>query len=231
MTRHADAENHFDPAALAPRITLRRVEDLVPYARNSRTHDASQIADLKGAILHFGWTNPIIADEKGIVAGHGRTMAARELYEAGMTLRFPGGAEIPAGMVPVIDCSGWSEGDRKAYVIFDNKSALKAGWDVELLKAEMLDLEELGIDLSLTGFSTGEIDILNGGLGGVDISPEDSGESASGVDGDYLTFAGVKIPMSADEAMQLKLLHGRYAEEYGLSHGFARWLCEGRNAA
>lgn len=139
--------------AAALEAVFRSVDGLVPYARNARTHDDAQVAQIAASIEEFGWTNPVLADEKGIVAGHGRVMAARKLYEAGRTIRLPNGIILPHGTVPVIDCSGWSEGQRKAYVLADNQLALNAGWDMELLKVELRDLADSGFGLELTGFS------------------------------------------------------------------------------
>lgn len=137
------------------------VEDLVPYARNARTHSAAQIAQIKASMVEFGWTNPILADLSAggsVVAGHGRLAAARELYASGVTIRLPSGGALPDGMVPVIDCAGWSEAQRRAYVLADNKTALNAAWDEDLLRIELGDLSAEGFDLSLTGFSLEEID-------------------------------------------------------------------------
>jgi DNA modification methylase len=142
-----------------PKIELRPIDSLVAYARNSRAHSDEQITQIiMPSLVEFGWTFPVLADDKGIVAGHGRVMAARRLYDAGVVIKFPGGAEIPAGMVPVIDCSGWTESQRKAYIIMDNRSAEKgASWDHEMLKLETEDLLADGFDLSLTGFSTDDL--------------------------------------------------------------------------
>ena len=93
----------------APQVELRPVESLTPYARNSKKHSDEQLALIQSSMVEWGFTNPVLADEKGIVAGHGRVMAATRLYAAGQSLRFPNGAAIPAGMVPVIDCTGWSD--------------------------------------------------------------------------------------------------------------------------
>lgn len=133
-------------------IAFRPIDGLIPYARNSRTHSDAQLAQIAASIEEFGFTNPVLADAKGIVAGHGRVMAARQLYAAGRSLRLPGGQAIPAYSVPVIDCTGWSDAQRRAYIITDNQLALNAGWDADLLKLEALDLQADGFDLSLLGF-------------------------------------------------------------------------------
>lgn len=143
-----------------PQIVLRPLSDLVLYARNSRTHSPDQVAQIKASIMEFGFTNAILADERGVVAGHGRYAAVAELYAAGHSIRFPNGTEIPAGMVPVVDCTGWSEAQRKAYIIADNKLALNAGWDNDLLRVEMEELQDLGFDMDLLGFTQDEIDLL-----------------------------------------------------------------------
>lgn len=140
-----------------PQVELVPVEQLIPYARNARTHSEEHVAQIAASMIEFGWTNMVLADGKGIVAGHGRVLAAERCYQTGIQLRFPGGELIPLGMAPKIDCTGWSEAQRKAYILADNKLALNAGWDEELLKLEMQDLKAAGFDLSLTGFELPEI--------------------------------------------------------------------------
>jgi len=126
------------------------VERLIPYARNARTHSEAQVAQLAASIREWGWTVPVLVDEQGsIIAGHGRVMAARQL---GIT------------EVPVMIARGWSEAQRRAYVLADNKLAENAGWDKELLRLEVSDLKELGLDLLLTGFSDVELAALSMGV-------------------------------------------------------------------
>ena len=127
-------------------IEQRPVESLIPYARNARTHSDAQVAEIAASIRAFGWTNPILVDgENGIIAGHGRLLAARKL-------------KLQA--VPVIELSGLTEAEKRAYVLADNRLALNAGWDEDLLAAEVADLDALGIDLSLAGFGESEIGTL-----------------------------------------------------------------------
>lgn len=171
----------MDDSTETPRAALdvafRPIDGLIPYARNSRTHSDAQVAQLAGAIAEYGWTNPILADDKGIVAGHGRVMAARKLYDAGQTIRLPNGLALPANTVPVIDCSGWSDAQRRAYVIADNAIALNAGWDKELLKVELGELKTLGFDLPLVGFDETTLATL---LAGPDAAASEAGEDESG---------------------------------------------------
>lgn len=127
-------------------ITYLPIDDLIPYARNSRTHSEAQVAQIAVSIREFGFTNPILIDEDGgIIAGHGRVMAARKLSLL---------------EVPTIMLQGLTEAQRKAYVIADNKLALNAGWDDELLKIELDELVGMGFDIELTGFSQDELDAL-----------------------------------------------------------------------
>mgnify|MGYP005750770111 FL=1 len=127
-------------------VTYRKVEDLIPYARNARTHSDEQVARIAASIKEFGWTNPIIIDgENGIVAGHGRTLAARKL---GLT------------EVPCIELKNLTETQKRAYILADNRLALDAGWDNEMLALELGDLKDAGVDLELTGFSDEELDEL-----------------------------------------------------------------------
>lgn len=129
---------------------IKRVKtiDLIPYANNSRIHDENQVNQIASSIKEFGFLNPIIIDgDNGIIAGHGRVMAATKL-----------GIED----LPCVDASHLSEAQKKAYVIADNKIALNSGWDVNLLKVEFEQLQEMDFDISLTGFGDDELDaILN----------------------------------------------------------------------
>lgn len=127
-------------------VTYRPIESLIPYARNSRTHSDAQVAQIAASIREFGWTNPVLIDaEGGIIAGHGRIMAGRKL----------GIKEAPC-----IVLENLTDAKRRAYVIADNKLALNAGWDVELLKIELKDLDAEKFDLTLTGFEIGELTTL-----------------------------------------------------------------------
>ena len=122
------------------------LDRLIPYARNSRTHSDEQVSQIAASIKEFGFTNPVLIDESGgIIAGHGRVMAARKL----------GLSEVPT-----LTLSGLSETQKRAYVIADNRLALNAGWDEEMLRVEFEALKETDFDLELTGFSLDEIDAL-----------------------------------------------------------------------
>ena len=122
------------------------VEKLIPYARNARTHSAEQVAQVAASIAEFGWTNPILAGADGIViAGHARLLAARKL---GMT------------KVPVIVLDHLTESQRRALVLADNRLALNAGWDEEMLSVEMAALDEDGFNLEVVGFTDEEIEGL-----------------------------------------------------------------------
>ena len=128
-------------------IQYKATEDLIPYARNSRTHSAEQVAQIAASIREFGWTNPVLIDgENGIIAGHGRVLAAHKLGET---------------QVPTIELSHMSDTQKRAYIIADNKLALNAGWDDEMLALEIDDLKDAGFDLGLTGFTLDEINALN----------------------------------------------------------------------
>ena len=122
------------------------INKLVPYARNARTHTDEQVAQIAASIKEWGFTTAVLVDEDGgIIAGHGRTLAAQRLK---MTT------------VPVMVAAGWSDAKKRAYVIADNKLALNAGWDNELLALEFAELKDLDFDLDLTGFTADEIAAL-----------------------------------------------------------------------
>lgn len=122
------------------------IADLIPYANNSRTHSDSQVAQIAASIKEFGFNNPILLDgDKGIIAGHGRLLAARKLN---------------LDKVPTIELEHLTDAQRKAYIIADNKLALNADWDMELLSLEMNGLDQEGFDLSLLGFDDNELEAI-----------------------------------------------------------------------
>ena len=124
------------------------INKLVPYANNARTHNKEQILKLRSSLREFGFVNPVIIDrEYNVLAGHGRIMAAKE----------EGIAEVPC-----VYADHLTEAQKKAYILADNRMALDAGWDEELLSVEMQELQELGFDLSMTGFDEKELTDLLG---------------------------------------------------------------------
>lgn len=166
-----------------PQVELWAIERLKPYARNSRTHSKDQVARIAKSIQRFGFTNPILVSEDGtIIAGHGRALAAKSI---GMTA------------VPVIVASGWTPEQRKAYVIADNKLALDAGWDEEILKLELGELTEANFDLDLTGFGEEDLNKLFGRVG-EQVAPN-TGPQLTG-----LTFS--VVVRCSDEQHQSELL-------------------------
>lgn len=136
-------------------VRMVSVADLVPYDRNPKKHPQEKVVELVANILKFGWTNPILAEGVKVVAGHGRLLAAKMIYEQNGSLAFPDGSPIPVGTVPVLDCTGWDEAKRRAYIIWDNKSN-EGDWDFVLLRDELLALDTGGFDMTLTGFSEQE---------------------------------------------------------------------------
>jgi hypothetical protein len=159
-------------------VTLRPVADLAPYSRNARKHSTAAVARLVAIIEDMGWTNPILVDEDGIVAGHKRRLAALSIYEKGGTIRLPGGRKLPAGMVPVLDVSGWTEAQRRTYILADNQTTLESEWDGEILRLELSWLEGAGVDMGLTGFDAAALSAALGftkdgkDLGDPDAIPE-----------------------------------------------------------
>lgn len=128
------------------KLELISIDDLIPYARNSRTHSEEQVAQIAASIREFGFTNPVLIDDGGgIIAGHGRCMAARKLKMA---------------TVPCIRLTELTEAQKKAYIIADNKLALNAGWDDEMLRIEIEELKDLDFDIDLLGFDEEELDLI-----------------------------------------------------------------------
>ncbi len=129
-------------------VIYKPIGDLIPYARNSRTHSEAQVAQIAASIKEFGFTNPVLIDEEGgIIAGHGRVLAARKLS---------------MDEVPTIALEGLTKTQRKAYVIADNKLALNAGWDEELLSLELGDLNLDDFKIELLGFDANELNLAMG---------------------------------------------------------------------
>lgn len=166
-------------------IEYKRVDDLIPYVNNSRTHSDEQVTQVAASIKEFGFTNPILIDENnGIIAGHGRLMAAKKLK---------------LEQVPTITLVGLSDAQRKAYVIADNKLALNAEWDFDLLKIEIESLQEGDFKLDLLGF---DVDGLNGILGFDDIAEEDEEESEQDYEDKYKEQYGVIIMCKSAEEQE-----------------------------
>jgi DNA modification methylase len=145
------------------------IDRLIPYARNARTHSAQQIDQIAASIREWGWTNPVLLAEDGtIIAGHGRVLAARKLRIL---------------QIPVMVATGWTEAQKRAYALADNKLALNAGWDESMLSLEIDDLQEFGFDIGVIGFSDDEIAALgdqsNGGLTDPDDIPDVPTEAVS----------------------------------------------------
>ncbi len=173
------------------------IATLIPFAKNSRTHSDAQVAQIAASIREFGFTNPVLIDEaNGIIAGHGRVMAARKLKLT---------------EVPCIRLSHLSDAQKRAYVIADNKLALNAGWDEAMLKLELADLKALDFDLDLTGFDTDEIDALlaekgTEGLTDPDATPEPPVEPVTRlgdvwVCGQHRVMCGSSLEMTAIERL------------------------------
>lgn len=140
------------------------VDDLIPYIRNARTHSPEQVTQIAASIKEFGFTNPVLVDGgRGIIAGHGRLMAAKKL----------GMAEVPT-----IELAYLSPTQRRAYVLADNQLATKAGWDADMLAMELGELHDEGYDLALTGFDPDEINrLLAGPLADGLTDPDDTPEA------------------------------------------------------
>jgi hypothetical protein len=129
------------------KIQYKKTNDLIPYARNARTHSELQIGQIAASIKEFGFTQPILLDgQNGIIAGHGR-------YEAALKMQM--------SEVPTIDLSHLSDIQKRAYVIADNKIALNSAWDNQLLELEIADLKEVGFDIELLAFDPSELNKAN----------------------------------------------------------------------
>lgn len=130
-------------------VKLVPITDLIPYAKNARTHSQSQQLAIARSLEKFGWTNPVLRDEEGVViAGHGRLLGAAILVARGLE-KFK--------LAPVITAVGWTESEKRAYAIADNQLALAAGWDVKLLESELKEISGMGFQMELMGFTSHEL--------------------------------------------------------------------------
>mgnify|MGYP003667610775 CR=1 FL=1 len=197
------------------KIEQLKVNDLIPFINNSRTHSEEQVGQVAASIREFGFTNPILVDgDNGIIAGHGRLMAARKL-----------GLES----VPSIRLTHLSEAQKRAYVIADNKLALNAGWDEELLSLELGELQAIDFDLSLIGFSEDELELLLveevEGLTDEDAVPE-LPETPTTVEGDVWVLGNHRLMCGDSTSIDAvdKLMDGKKADmvhtdpPYGVSY-------------
>jgi integrase len=158
----------FGPALEAAK--LRPIAGLVPYARNSRTHSDDQVAQIARSMESYGWTVPVLVDpDGGIIAGHGRVLAAQKL----------GWPEVPC-----LVARGWTEDQKRLYVIGDNQLALNADWDMDVLSAELAELRGNGLDLSLAGFDVKQLAEI------LDPPPEQDPEAVPGLPGKPVSRRG-----------------------------------------
>ena len=189
------------------------IGDLVPWARNARTHSKKQVRQIADSIRTFGFTNPVLLRSDGtILAGHGRVMAA-ELLDL--------------GEVPTITLGHLTDAQARAYIIADNKLALNAGWDYQMLATEIERLESEGFETELLGFDEEELRLI------VEEPDEDteglekgSEEGNTGADTFWLKISEKKIPMTQDEHDMMFRAISEYVDEAGTEHGFANWLLE-----
>ena len=194
-------------------------DQLIPYVNNSRTHDSSQVKQIASSIKEFGFTNPLLIDEDGgIIAGHGRLLAADLLG---------------IDQVPTITLVGLTEAQRKAYVIADNQLALNAGWDLETLKVELDRLTELDFDVDLLGFDddflSSFLDEPSEGLTDEDAVP-DAPENPVTVEGDVWILGNHRLMCGDSTSIDAvdRLMDGQKADmvftdpPYGMSYGGGR---------
>lgn len=148
----------------ASSIEVADLEELVPYAENSRQHPERQLEQIEALMLEFGWTNPVLRDEdRTILAGHGRVMAAKRLVARGFA---------QFGKIPTMVARGWSDAQKRAYVIADNKVTENAGWNSALLGSELKAISAAGFDMGMLGFSAAELRSAMRGPGGGLTNPD-----------------------------------------------------------
>ena len=161
VTDKAPAEAGLTRPWPADQVERWPIERLIPYADNPRLHSAADVERIAASILKWGWTNPVLVDEHGVlIAGHGRVAAAAKL-----------GLTIP---IPVIVARGWSAEEKQAYRLADNELAALGSWDPDLLRSELRDLKFSGFDLDLIGFEPDRLEEILAGLGSSGLSDPDT---------------------------------------------------------
>lgn len=190
-----------------PQIEQVELNKLIPYARNSRTHNEAQVAQIAASIREFGFNNPVlIGFDNDIIAGHGRVLAAQKLG---------------IDKVPCLRLEHLTETQKRAYVIADNRIALNAGWDEEMLKLELADLKETEIDLEILGFSTAELEMFTQiGQETETITNEDNVRTPK-ENAENLEDASVRqiiLVYPLEEYTKIVEAMGEHAEKFGLSN-------------
>jgi len=185
------------------------IEALIPYARNSRTHSDAQVAQIAASIREFGFTNPILIDAEGsIIAGHGRTMAARKLG---------------LDEVPCIRLRNLTDAQKKAYVIADNNLALNAGWDIDMLKVEIDGLNELNFDIGVLGLGDDLMQLLDRKEIDLGLTPEEKLDNYLNGDTKILRLAYSEDDLQSIVEMLDKGLEATGSEDYSsLIYGVIR---------
>ncbi|HFE0658392.1 TPA: ParB/Srx family N-terminal domain-containing protein [Escherichia coli] len=194
---------------MALKIEYLPVGKLLRYAKNSRTHSDEQVEQLVNSIREFGFTNPVLIDEKNeLIAGHGR-LAAAEILEM--------------DKVPAIRLSNLSEKQKKAYRIADNKLALNAGWDMQLLAEEVKELMDDDFDIDLLGFNDAELDEMLS-----DEQPQEEYDNSSPVvQIKYLAIDKERIPATDMEIALLLDVYRQYHDAHETHEGFVQYLANG----
>ena len=194
---------------MALKIEYLPVGKLLRYAKNSRTHSDEQVEQLVNSIREFGFTNPVLIDEKNeLIAGHGR-LAAAEFLEM--------------DKVPAIRLSNLSEKQKKAYRIADNKLALNAGWDMQLLAEEVKELMDDDFDIDLLGFNDAELDEMLS-----DEQPQEEDDNSSPVvQIKYLAIDKERIPATDMEIALLLDVYRQYHDAHETHEGFVQYLANG----
>jgi ParB-like chromosome segregation protein Spo0J len=158
-------------------VGVRAISSLSHDPRNARTHSEAQIEQIAASIAEFGFAVPIAADASGVVrAGNGRLDGVALLLERGQSIRWPDGTPIKDGMIPAVDCSAWTEAQCRAYALADNKIALNAGWDQQILDEELAAIAAMTDDIdlrSITGFDDDEFSASLARLVNIDRQGED----------------------------------------------------------
>ncbi|EFL5840773.1 ParB/Srx family N-terminal domain-containing protein [Escherichia coli] len=194
---------------MALKIEYLPVGKLLRYAKNSRTHSDEQVEQLVNSIREFGFTNPVLIDEKNeLIAGHGR-LAAAEILEM--------------DKVPAIRLSNLSEKQKKAYRIADNKLALNAGWDMQLLAEEVKELMDDDFNIDLLGFNDAELDEMLS-----DEQPQEEDDNSSPVvQIKYLAIDKERIPATDMEIALLLDVYRQYHDAHETHEGFVQYLANG----
>lgn len=184
-------------------IKVKTLNEIEPYQNNSRKHSDEQIKQIASSIREFGFTMPLLVSDGVIIAGHARYEAAKYIYQTGDRISLTNGTTLPDASIPVIDCSKWTDAQRRAYVLADNRLSEKSEWDKDILTTELSFLEKANFDLYSVGFDLVELDAVLGAPDDINDPAEEWDDMPEFVQNDEMPKRTIKVHFDNENDVQL----------------------------